>query len=273
MKEKLVIVRGGGDIATGTIAKLYQCGFSVLILETQNPTAIRRKVAFCDAVFEGKTVVENMTCVLAEEKSQLEGIWENRQIPLMIDPEGKIIKSLNPVAVIDGILAKKNLGTNRNMAPITIGLGPGFQAPADVNAVIETKRGHNLGRVIYDGSAAANTGIPGLIAGYGKERVTHAPATGVIQNQHEIGDLVKEGEVIALIGKTEVKASLTGVLRGIIKNGFSVTKGLKIADIDPRKEEQKNCFTISDKARCVGGGALEALLHLLICQEKGEMLP
>lgn len=270
MKKELVIVRGGGDIATGTIAKLYQSGFLVLVLEIENPSAIRRKVAFCDAVFDKVAQVEDMTCVLAESKEQLQDIWEKKQIPLMIDPEGKMIKELKPIAVIDGILAKKNLGTNRDMAPITIGLGPGFSAPEDVCAVIETKRGHRLGRIIYEGSAIANTGIPGNIGGYGKERVIHAPASGKIKNIHEIGDLVEEGEAIAKIGETPVLASLTGVLRGIIKDGYPVTKGLKIADIDPRKEEQKNCYTISDKARCVGGGALEALMHLLWLQEENQ---
>ncbi|MDO4555618.1 MAG: selenium-dependent molybdenum cofactor biosynthesis protein YqeB [Lachnospiraceae bacterium] len=262
-RDPLIIVRGGGDIATGTIAKLYQSGFRVLILEIDNPSAIRRKVSFCDAVFDKKAVVEDMTCVLVEDEAGMNQAWQQGLIPLMIDGKGEMIKKLKPAAVIDAILAKKNLGTNREMAPVTIGLGPGFSAPEDVCAVIETKRGHRLGRVIYQGSAIANTGIPGVIAGYGKERVIHAPATGRIENKHEIGDLVEEGEIIAMIGDTPVKASLTGVLRGIIKDGYPVKKGLKIADIDPRKEEQKNCFTISDKARCVGGGALEALLHLL----------
>ena len=267
MKQDLIIVRGGGDIATGTIAKLYQSGFRVLVLEIENPSAIRRKVAFCDAVFEGKTVIEGMTCILAKNQEELPGIWEKNQIPLMIDPDGKMIKELKPAAVIDGILAKKNMGTNRQMAPITIALGPGFSAPEDVCAVIETKRGHQLGKVIYEGSAIANTGIPGIIGGCGKERVIHAPAAGIIENIHEIGDLVEKGEVIARIGEIKVYASLTGVLRGIIRNGYPVTKGFKIADIDPRKEEQKNCFTISDKSRSVGGGALEALLHLLYIQQ------
>lgn len=268
MRDKMVIVRGGGDIATGTIAKLYQSGLKVLILEIANPSAIRRKVAFCDAVYDGKAEVEGMVCVLVENYEEIEKAWENDEIPLMIDPKGTMIEKLKPAAVIDAILAKKNLGTNRQMAPITIGLGPGFEAPKDVCAVIETKRGHQLGRVIYEGAAIANTGIPGIIGGYGKERVIHAPAAGKIENIHEIGELVEQGEVIAKIGDVPVKASLTGVLRGIIKNGYPVEKGLKIADIDPRKEEQKNSFTISDKARCVGGGALEALLHLQYLQEK-----
>jgi xanthine dehydrogenase accessory factor len=263
MNRELVIVRGGGDIATGTIAKLYQSGFLVLVLEIENPSAIRRKVAFSDAVFAGETTVEGMTCVLAESTEELDEIWEKEQIPLMIDPEGKTIEKLKPVAVIDGILAKKNLGTHRAMAPITIALGPGFTAPDDVCAVIETKRGHQLGRVIYEGTAITNTGVPGIIGGYGKERVIHAPASGTIENLREIGDLVTQGEIIARIGEINVCATITGVLRGIIRDGYPVTKGLKIADIDPRKEEQKNCFTISDKARCVGGGALEALCHLL----------
>lgn len=264
--NNLIIVRGGGDIATGTIYKLYQCGFDVLILETEHPSAIRRNVAFSEAVYEKIQTVENITCTLAEDVSQAIGLLEQKKLPVLVDPQGESIFVLKPFAVVDAILAKKNLGTNRQMAPITIALGPGFVAGADVDAVIETKRGHSLGRVIYQGKAIENTGIPGMIAGYAKERVIHSPAEGIFRNVKKITDTVRQGEVIAVVEHGDkqipVKASINGLLRGLLRDGYPVTEGFKIADIDPRIEEYKNCFTISDKARCIAGGVLEALLHL-----------
>ncbi|MGN0299541.1 MAG: selenium-dependent molybdenum cofactor biosynthesis protein YqeB [Lachnospiraceae bacterium] len=263
----LIVVRGGGDLATGTIYKLYQCGFSVLVLECENPMAIRRCVAFSEAVRNGSSQVEDVTCFLAKNWDDAKHMLDEGKLVMLVDPVGKVLKDAKPVAVVDAIIAKKNLGTNRQMAPITIALGPGFEAGVDVDAVIETKRGHNLGRIIYKGCAAPNTGIPGTIAGYGKERVIHAECAGILYSRKKIGDLVEVGETIAVITNEkeifEVKASLTGVLRGMIQDGFYVTKGFKIADIDPRETEQKNCFTISDKARCIAGGVLEALLYLM----------
>ena len=188
----------------------------------------------------------------------------------MVDPTGETIPKLQPLAVVDAILAKKNLGTNRNMAPITVALGPGFTACEDVDAVIETKRGHNLGRVLWTGSAAPNTGIPGMIGGFGKERVNHCPAKGIVRNVKHITGTVSKGEVIALVetecGTVPVEATLDGILRGLIRDGYPVNAGFKMADIDPRAEEYNNCFTISDKARCIAGGVLEAIL-----QQKGEL--
>ena len=256
-----VIVRGGGDIATGTIYHLYQCGFQVLILECAQPTAIRRKVAFCEAVYDGTATVEGVCCRRISDLSECDSVWMNGELPLLIDPAGDAIPEFQPSALVDAILAKQNLGTNRSMAPLTIALGPGFTAGEDVDAVIETMRGHNLGRIIRQGSALPNTGVPGPIAGESARRVIHAPASGVIRNLADISDLVQEGEVIARIGETPVYASLTGVLRGIIRDGFPVQQGLKIADIDPRKEQQKNCFTISDKARCIAGSVGEVIFH------------
>lgn len=262
----LIIVRGGGDIATGTIYKLYQCGFDVLILETENPSAIRRNVAFSEAVYEKSQTVENVTCTLAKDVPEAVRLLEQKKLPVLVDPLGECISMLKPFAVVDAILAKKNLGTNRQMAPITIALGPGFVAGTDVDAVIETKRGHSLGRVIYQGKAIENTGIPGMIAGYGKERVVHSPEEGIFRNVKKITDTVKKGDIIAVVENSErqtpVKATLDGLLRGLLRDGYPVTKGFKVADIDPRTEEYKNCFTISDKARCIAGGVLEAVLHL-----------
>ena len=257
----MIIVRGGGDLATGTIYKLHQCGYNVLILETARPTAIRREVSFCEAVYDGSYQVEDVICRRVDTKEQCERAWEKREVPLMIDPKGAMIKEMRPEAVVDAILAKKNLGTTKNMAGLTIALGPGFRAGEDVDYVIETKRGHRLGRVIEQGSAIANTGIPGMIGGFGAERVIHAPAAGMIHVLSPIGSIVEKGQTIATIGEVSVYATLDGVLRGMIRDGFAVEKGLKIADIDPRIQEKENCTTISDKARCIAGGVLEVLVR------------
>ena len=266
----LIIVRGGGDLATGTIYKLKKCGFPVLILETANPSAIRRNVSFSEAVYQGSQTVEDLTCHLASSLEQAEALLREGKLTVLIDPLGASVSRLKPLAVVDAILAKKNLGTNRSMAPITIALGPGFIAGDDVDAVVETKRGHNLGRVLWSGSAAPNTGIPGVIGGFGRERVIHCPAKGILRNVKKITDNVSRGEIIALVetpnGAVPVEATLDGILRGLIRDGYPVTAGFKIADIDPRAEELDNCFTISDKARCIAGGVLEALL-----QRKGEL--
>ena len=269
MKD-LIIVRGGGDLATGSIYKLKKSGFPVLILEAANPSAIRRNVAFCEAVYQGSQIVEDMTCYKAESLQQARQFLSEGKLAVLVDPTGEAISKLKPLAVVDAILAKKNIGTNRAMAPITIGLGPGFTAGEDVDAVIETKRGHNLGRVLWTGSAAPNTGIPGIIGGYGKERVIHCPAKGILRNVKKITDSVSKGEVIAVVetedGIVPVEATLDGILRGLIRDGYPVKPGFKMADIDPRLDELENCFTISDKARCIAGGVLEAIL-----QRKGEL--
>ena len=269
MKD-LIIVRGGGDLATGTIYKLYKCGFPVLILEVEKPSAIRRNVAFSEAVYEGTQTVEDVTCYLADSLADAETLLAEGKLTMLADPKGDAITRLRPLAVVDAILAKKNLGTHRNMAPITVALGPGFTAGVDVDAVVETKRGHHLGRVLWSGTAAPNTGVPGIIGGYGKERVIHCPARGILRNVRKITDTVQKGEVIALVetenGAVPVEATLDGILRGLIRDGYPVTAGFKIADIDPRSEELGNCFTISDKARCIAGGVLEAIL-----QRKGDL--
>ena len=266
INNSLIIVRGGGDIASGTIAKLYKSGFSVLILEIDAPSAIRRNVAFSEAVYQGTQTVEDLTCHLAKDLEQATQFLNQGKLTILVDSEASSIKILKPLAVVDAILAKKNIGTSKELAPITIALGPGFCAAKDVDAVIETKRGHNLGRVIYEGSAAPNTGVPGNIAGFAKERVIHSPAKGILKNVCHITDTVKKGQLIATIqtdeDATPVYATIDGLLRGLIRDGFPVTEGFKIADIDPRIDEYDNCFTISDKARCIAGGVLEALLHL-----------
>lgn len=266
LENELIIVRGGGDLASGTIAKLYNSGFSVLVLEISTPSAIRRNVAFSEAIYQGTQTIEGITCHLANDLEQAVSYLNENKLTILIDPDGTSIQALKPFAVIDAIIAKKNLGTARDMAPITIALGPGFCAGLDVDAVIETQRGHNLGRILFEGSAAPNTGIPGNIGGYAKERVIHSPASGILRNVCHITDTVKAGQEIATIetenGCVPVCATIDGLLRGLIRDGYPVTEGFKIADIDPRLEQYNNCFTISDKARCIAGGVLEALLFL-----------
>ena len=263
--NNLIIVRGGGDLATGTIYKLYQCGFPVLVLEVPRPSAIRRNAAFSEAVYEGKQTVEDVSCYLAESIADAERLLTEGKLTMLVDPKGEAITWLKPLAVVDAILAKKNLGTNRSMAPITVALGPGFEAGTDVDAVVETQRGHNLGRVLWQGKAAPNTGIPGIIGGYGKERVIYSPAAGILRNVCRITATVKQGQTIAVIEtdteKIPVIATLDGLLRGLIRDGYPVPEGFMIADIDPRIEEYNNCFTISDKSRCIAGGVVEAILH------------
>lgn len=274
-KKDLIVVRGAGDLATGTIHRLKKAGFRLLVLEAEHPAAIRRQVALSEAVYAGSVRVEDVEAVrmdvdLAEKKNrkelleqEMERIWKKDGVPVLVDPAGLSIAALRPAVVVDAILAKKNLGTTKEMAPLVIALGPGFTAGEDVDVVIETKRGHNLGRVIRSGSAVPNTGIPGIIGGYGKERVMHAQAEGILRNAASIGDIVEARAVIAEIetenGTVPVEASLSGLLRGLIRDGYPVTKGFKIADIDPRQEELQNCFTISDKARCIAGSVLEVI--------------
>ena len=266
----LLVVRGGGDLASGVIHRLYRCGYRVLILECAHPSAIRREVAFCEAVYDGEAFVEGVLSHRIERADQCEAVWAAGEIPLLVDGTGEAIRELHPAAMIDAILAKRNLGTSRDMAPLTIALGPGFTAGEDVDYVVETQRGHDLGRIIEEGEATPNTGIPGVIAGYGKERVIHSPAAGILRARAVIGDLVEKGQVIAVVEMEDscsdaaqavpVYASLTGVLRGIIRDGYRVPQGMKIADIDPRKEQKKKCSTISDKARCIAGSVVEILM-------------
>lgn len=269
--KPLVVVRGGGDLATGTIHKLYEEGYRVAVLETEHPACIRRQVSFCEAIYEGKIEVEGVTAVHIEEAEEdalynaVEKAWARGEVPVLKDPFGHVIETLQPEVVVDAILAKRNLGTTKEMAPLTIGLGPGFTAGQDVDIVIETMRGEHLGKIYRTGSAIPNTGIPGVIAGYSKERVIHAPASGKFQPRKRIGDMVKTDEVLGVIipeeqqGEVPVFASMTGLLRGMIKEGYLVKKGLKIMDIEPRMDEKELCFLISDKAKCIGESVYQVI--------------
>lgn len=258
--DNLIIIRGAGDIATGSIQRLHRSGFKVLCLEVAQPTAIRRTVALSDAIYVGETRVEDIVARRVETIYEIENAFEDGVVPVMVDPECKILEGLEPDVVVDAILAKKNLGTRIDMAKGTVALGPGFIAGEDVDIVIETNRGHDLGRLIFEGSAAPNTNRPGNIDGFTRERVLYAPKTGKIINRHDIGDIVEQGEVIATVEGGEVTAKISGILRGIIRNGTEVFEGMKIGDVDPRITT--NPKTISDKARALGGATLEAVMIL-----------
>lgn len=298
-KNLLIICRGAGDLATGIIHRLHRAWHRVIALETDYPAAIRRQVSFCEAVYDGSAVVEGVTARLVPaladaetdtetysgendtpaahivsekwDSSAIEAVLEAGEVPLLIDPKGESIALLKPDVVVDAIIAKKNLGTTIDMAPLVIGVGPGFTAGQDVHLVIESMRGHNLARIITDGMAQPNTGVPGNIAGFTSERVIHAPAAGYIHDVRKIGDIVQKGDEIARIYPDKesydnalseyvpVNATITGIIRGLIREGYYFRKGFKIADIDPRESEITNCFTISDKARSIAGSVLEAV--------------
>ena len=324
--DQLVIVRGGGDIATGTIRTLRRAGFPVLILESAHPSAIRRTVALSEAVYEGSAVVEDVSVTLAHNLDEAEYLLFQDGIAMLVDPDGAAIRDiihsgekyaewdtglttlegggrhLFLTCVVDAILAKKNLGTTKNMAPLVIALGPGFTAGKDCDVVIETMRGHSLGRAIMKGEAIPNTGTPGLIAGHAQDRVIHSPAAGIVKTCAAIGDIVEEGQIIASIipegrsiqpadggsagqaartaeqmegsssrrGEAGVPVRATFLLRGLIRDGYPVPEGFKIADIDPRASEHDNCFRISDKARAIGGAVLTELIHFAAQQNFDE---
>ncbi len=263
--EGLIVVRGAGDMATGSIVRLSRAGFRVLALETPLPTAIRRTVAFSEAIYEGAASVEGLKAARASTVSEALELLDSGIIPILVDPEARCLPELSPSALVDAILAKRNHGTRTGMAPVVVALGPGFSAPRDAQAVIETNRGHDLGRVILEGEAEPDTGVPGIIGGKGAERVIHAPVAGIVEALRGIGDIVAPGDPILAIveegsGNRRIVASpLGGVLRGLIRPSLHVPAGMKIADVDPRGD-RAHCFSISDKARAVAGGVLEAVL-------------
>lgn len=260
MKGEVVIVKGGGDIASGVIQKLHRVGFRVLVLETEAPTAIRRMVSFAEAIYEGKKELEGITAIHTKNIVEIYHAWAMDYVPVLVDSKGEYIEKFKPIAVVDAIIAKRNTGMNKELAPITIAIGPGFEANLDCNVVIESNRGHDLGRLIYDGHAEENTGIPGNIEGYTTERVLNAPNEGKVVLKHKIGDIVKAGDIIGYVNNIAFNAKLDGVVRGLIRDGAYVQKGMKIGDIDPRLNEINNCYTISDKARSIGGAVLEAIM-------------
>ena len=263
----LVLIRGAGDLATGIALRLYRSRMQIVMTDMEKPTAIRRTVAFSEAIVHGETVVEGVKACRAKDSREALELLSKGVIPVLADPKGEAISQLRPDGVVDAILAKKNLGTKITDGPMVIGVGPGFTAGEDCHAVVETMRGHTLGRVIYQGSALPNTGIPGLIGGFSGERVLRAPAEGVFHPLLAIGAQVKEGDVAGFVSNERNEddipmiCTLDGVLRGILADGTPVHKGMKAGDIDPRGNVE-HCYSASDKALAVGGGVLEALLAL-----------
>ncbi len=256
----LVLIKGAGDLATGTAVRLHRAGFPVVMTDIAQPTAVRRTVAFSQCIYDGVTEVEGITARRAANGEEASAILAAGEIPVLVDPEARILDELPFGAVVDAILAKRNLGTSLTDAPIVLALGPGFTAGVDCHGVVETMRGHDLGRLILEGSAIPNTGVPGDVGGYTKERIIRAPADGPFEPVARIGQKVELGDVVAKVNGVPVAAQLTGIVRGMLPAGIPVTKGMKSGDIDPRCEV-RHCFTVSDKARAIGGGVLEGLLY------------
>lgn len=258
----MVGIKGAGEMASAVAWRLYKANIKrILMAEIPRPLAVRRQVSFCEAVYDGQKEVEGVVAVLVQDIPGLEKAWAQGHIGVAVDPHWDLIKALRPHVLVDAILAKRNLGTSRSEAPLVIALGPGFKAGVDAHMVIETNRGHDLARIITEGEAQPNTGVPGEIGGYTEERVLRAPAEGVFLAVKSIGDLVSPGDLVGRVEQAEVRAGVGGVIRGLIRDGTPVRKALKIGDIDPRGRREF-CPTISDKARSIAGSVLEAVLRV-----------
>jgi xanthine dehydrogenase accessory factor len=262
-----VAVRGAGDLGSGVIHRLHRAGFPVTVLELPQPLLVRRAVAYGSAVFEGAMTVEGITARLARDVGMAKDIREAGNVPILIDPEGTALKRLKPSIIVDARMAKRNLGTTTADAPLVVALGPGFTAGVDCHAVIETNRGHFLGRVIWEGEAEPDTRLPGDIGSIRAMRVLRAPRDGTVRGLASIGDMVTADQPVAVIDGEDVLSPFTGVLRGLLHDGIPVTAGLKIGDVDPRGVRE-HCFTISEKALAIGGGVLEAILASNVVREQ-----
>ncbi len=261
MNELVVLIRGAGEMASGVVHRLHRSHFRVCMTEIAQPLAVRREVAFSEAIYEGEKEVEAVRTKLISTPEEIEPTWKSENIPILVDPDAKRTRNfLKPDILVDAIMAKKNLGTQIGDASLVIGLGPGFTAEKDVHLVVETNRGHNLGRVISKGTAEADTGIPGEIGGYTIERLLRTMKKGIFHAQKSIGERVNKGAVVAVVDDFPVIAKISGVVRGLLRDGVEVKKGMKVGDIDPRGKREV-CFTISDKARAIGGGVLEGILY------------
>ena len=259
--ELIVLIRGGGEVASGVAHRLHQAHFRICLTEISNPLAVRREVAFSEAIYDGKKEVEGVRAKFISESGEIESLWKKGDIPILVDPDGKKTRTfLKPDVLIDAIMAKRNLGTQINDAPLVLGLGPGFTAGEDVHIVVETNRGHGLGKMILSGAAEPDTGVPGEIGGYTIERVLRTMKKGILHPQKSIGDRVNEGAVVAVADDFPIIAKISGIVRGLLREGVEVKKGMKVGDIDPRGKKQ-SCFAVSDKARAIGGGVLEAILY------------
>jgi xanthine dehydrogenase accessory factor len=253
-------IKGAGEMATGLAWRLHRSNITrIFMMEAPAPLAVRRKVSFCEAVHDGSITVEGVRAVSVPGPEAVPEAWEKKVVPVLVDPSWKAVPALHPHVLIDAIMAKRNLGTQPSDAPLVIGLGPGFEAGPDVHVAVETNRGHNLGRLLFSGSPEPNTGIPGNIGGFTRERVLRAPCPGLLRGRVAIGNLVRAGETVALVDEIPVKARISGMVRGLIRDGTRVTEGMKIGDIDPRGAGAI-CDTLSEKARAIGGSVLEAIL-------------
>jgi xanthine dehydrogenase accessory factor len=262
LKNLDILIRGGGEMATGVAVRLYRANFKrILMLETSSPLAVRRRVSFCEAIHDVGMSLEEIEAVRVSGEDEIQTAWDAGRIAVRVDPSAASLESFRPDVLIDAILAKRNLGTAITDAPLVIALGPGFTAGVDCHLAVETNRGHDLGRLISYGSAEANTGIPGNISGHTRERVLRSPVDGIFITDRQIGDLIRQGDLIGQVAGNNVSAGIDGVLRGLIRPGSQVTTGLKIGDIDPRGEVGY-CDTISEKARSLGGAVLEAILSV-----------
>ncbi len=256
---QVVLIRGGGEMATGVAHRLARCHFRIALTEMAEPEAVRREVSFSEAVYTGEKTVEGQAAARVDSLEGILACWREGNIPLMVDPDASIREALQPEVLVDAILAKRNVGTHIDDAPLVIGLGPGFRAGRDAHLVIETQRGHNLARVLEEGDAEADTGVPSEIGGFTWERVLRSPENGLFHTNRTIGDMITAGETVGWVGALPVKAQISGVLRGLIRERFPARNRMKLGDIDPRASREA-CFTISDKARAIGGGVLEAIL-------------
>ncbi len=268
-EDTLIAVKGAGDLATGVIHRLVRSGFAVMATELAQPTVLRRTVAFAEAVALGEMTVEGVTARLVTSTEDIREAIGKGIVPVVVDPDGLVLKQMRPTVLVEATLSKYNSGVTMQDAPIVIALGPGYEAGKDVHAVIETNRGHNLGRVYLHGFAEPNTGVPGAIGGYAGERLLRAPCAGMLYGVRQIGDAVEAGETVAVVKEMEgtsevtpVIAAIAGILRGLVRDGLPVSTGMKVGDVDPRAVRE-HCFTISDKSRAIAGGVLEAVLYLL----------
>lgn len=261
MRDLTVLIKGAGEMATGIAQRLFMANITKIVMtEIQKPITVRRTVAFSECVYEGKAKVEGVTAELIDSVKDVEHAWRKKRIAILIDPKWKAVSALKPDVIVDAIMAKKNLGTKRGEAPLVIGVGPGFNAPGDVHVVVESNRGQDLGRVIRRGSAESHTGVPGPVMGYTKERVLRSPHAGTVRHLNKkIGDRVRKGDAVAYVNKSPVEAPFDGILRGLIRE-IRVPAHEKIGDIDPRGKKEW-CYTITEKARAIGGGVLEVIMH------------
>jgi xanthine dehydrogenase accessory factor len=262
----LVAVKGAGDLATGVMHRLFRAGFAVMATELSQPTVLRRTVAFAEAVTQGQMTVEGVTACRANAVEEIQAALVNGFVPIVVDPDGILLRQFQPQVLVEATLSKYNTGITINDAPIVIALGPGYEAGKDVHAVIETNRGHNLGRVYLEGCTEPDTGVPGTIGGYARERLLRAPCAGRLYGVRQIGARVQAGETVAVVQSDDsvfhITATISGILRGLVRDGLMVNTGMKVGDIDPRAERE-HCFTISDKSRAAAGGVLEAIMYLM----------